>query len=80
MNFNPLSGVDRLLEALTDPKRRERSAFRVVVGYAALWTMHYETVELIAWSPDLAFGDLKQQPGEPAHHHRHRPQLFRLPG
>jgi len=32
--------IERLLDALTDPARRERSAAAVLLGYVALWTLY----------------------------------------
>ena len=70
---NPLAAIGRLFDALTDPARRERTALRALLVYAALWTLysviakssqdlHYDMVEQIAWSRDLALGYLKHPP------------------
>ncbi len=65
--------VDRLIVALTDPKRRERSVVLVLAAYLLVWTLygvvvkgnqdlHPDMGELIAWSRDLALGFPKHPP------------------
>ena len=55
-----LAGMERLLDALTDPARRERTVVAVLVAYVALWTLygviakgshdiHFDMVEMVAW-------------------------------
>jgi len=36
----PTKLVERMLDALTDPARRERTAVAVLLGYVALWTLY----------------------------------------
>jgi 4-amino-4-deoxy-L-arabinose transferase-like glycosyltransferase len=68
-----MTAAGRLHGALTDPARRERSVVLLLVVYAVAWTiygaiakssqgLHYDMVEVIAWSRDLAFGYLKHPP------------------
>jgi len=72
--FNRLTApAERLLAALVDPARRERTALVVLVVYVAVWTlygvlakasqdMHSDMTEMVAWSRDLAFGYPKHPP------------------
>jgi 4-amino-4-deoxy-L-arabinose transferase-like glycosyltransferase len=68
-----MTAAGRLHGALTDPARRERSVVLLLVAYAVAWTaygtiakssqgLHFDMVEVIAWSRDLAFGYLKHPP------------------
>ena len=65
--------IGRLHDALADPAMRERTAFAALAVYVALWTLygviakasqdlHFDMVEEIAWSRDLAFGYPKHPP------------------
>ena len=65
--------AERLLAALVDPARRERTALAVLVAYVAVWTlygvlakasqdMHADMTEMVAWSRDLALGYPKHPP------------------
>jgi 4-amino-4-deoxy-L-arabinose transferase-like glycosyltransferase len=65
--------IDRLIGALIDPARRERTAAAVLMAYVAIWTlyaalakasqdMHFDMVEVVAWSRELAFGYSKHPP------------------
>ena len=64
---------ERLLAALTDPARRERTVIAVLFGYVAVWTlyailakasqdMHPDVGELVVWSREPAFGYPKHPP------------------
>jgi Dolichyl-phosphate-mannose-protein mannosyltransferase len=68
-----LEPVRRLIEALADPKRRERVALFVLAAYVALWTlygviakssqdMQQDAAELVSWSHHLVFGFSKHPP------------------
>jgi hypothetical protein len=72
-----LAPVGRLLDALTDPARRERTAAFVLVGYVVLWTIyaalakgsqdiHADMSEQFALSRELAWGYPKHPPLAPA--------------
>ncbi len=63
-----LAPADRLVAALADPARRERTAALVLVAYAVLWALygalakgsqdiHFDMGEAVAWSrePDLGY-------------------------
>jgi 4-amino-4-deoxy-L-arabinose transferase-like glycosyltransferase len=65
--------IGRLLDALTDPARRERTAVLTLLAYAVVWTLygviakssqglHTDMAEQIAWSRDLSLGYLKHPP------------------
>jgi 4-amino-4-deoxy-L-arabinose transferase-like glycosyltransferase len=65
--------LDRLLDALIDPQRRERAVVALLAGYAAIWTLygavakssqdiHFDMGEMIAWSRELALGTPKHPP------------------
>ena len=65
--------ADRLVAALADPARRERTVLGVLAAYVALWTLygafakasqdiHFDMAELAAWSRELAFGYSKHPP------------------
>ena len=65
--------LDRLIGALTDPIRRDRTVLGVLGGYLLVWTLygviaksnqdlHPDMTELIAWSRDLALGYPKHPP------------------
>jgi 4-amino-4-deoxy-L-arabinose transferase-like glycosyltransferase len=72
--FRPFLGrVERLVDALTDPARRERTALAVLAAYAAIWTLYgvlskaaqgvqSDTAELVDWSHHLAPGYAKHLP------------------
>jgi 4-amino-4-deoxy-L-arabinose transferase-like glycosyltransferase len=66
----------RLLDALADPARRERTVLLALAGYAALWTLYgalakanqdlfADMVEEIVWSRHLAFGFVNHPPLSP---------------
>ena len=65
--------IERLLDALTDPARRERTAVAVLLGYVALWTLygviakgsqdiHVDMSEQFALARELALGYPKHPP------------------
>jgi 4-amino-4-deoxy-L-arabinose transferase-like glycosyltransferase len=72
--FSRLSApVERLLAALCDPVRRERTVVAVLLGYVAIWTLygvlakasqdvHIDMAEIFGWSRELALGYPKHPP------------------
>src|SRR6516165_9835153 len=67
------SRVERLLDALTDPARRERTVAAALVAYVALWTLygtlakgsqdiHSDMSEQFALARELAWGYPKHPP------------------
>src|SRR5947209_1609770 len=69
----PTKLVEGLLDALTDPARRERTAVAVLLGYVALWTLygtlakasqdiHADMSEQFALGRELALGYPKHPP------------------
>ena len=65
--------IERLLDALTDPARRERTAAAVLLGYVALWTLygviakgsqdiHVDMSEQFVLARELALGYPKHPP------------------
>lgn len=65
--------LDRFINALTDPRQRDRTVLAVLFGYLLVWTLygliaksnqdlHPDMTELIAWSRDLALGYPKHPP------------------
>ena len=65
--------AERLLAALSDRARRERTAVLVLIAYVAVWTlygvlakasqdMHPDMTEMVAWSRELALGYPKHPP------------------
>ena len=67
------NAFERLLSALDDPKRCDRTMLQLLGAYTALWTvyasiarssqdLHPDITELIAWSRTLDFGYLKHPP------------------
>jgi 4-amino-4-deoxy-L-arabinose transferase-like glycosyltransferase len=68
-----LKPIERLVDALTDPARGERTALIVLAAYVAVWTlygviakssqgMHPDAAELAAWSHHLTLGYSKHPP------------------
>ena len=68
-----LGSVERLVVALTDPARRERTALALLAAYAVIWTLYgvlskaaqgvqSDTAELVDWSHHLALGYAKHPP------------------
>jgi 4-amino-4-deoxy-L-arabinose transferase-like glycosyltransferase len=71
--LRPLAPIERLVEALTDPARRERTAVGVLVAYGLCWTLygvlakgnqgvHYDMAELVMWAREPALGYPKHPP------------------
>jgi hypothetical protein len=67
------TALERLLAALSDPARRERSVVLVLVAYALVWTLygvlakgsqdlHYDMAELVTLAREPAFGYARHPP------------------
>jgi 4-amino-4-deoxy-L-arabinose transferase-like glycosyltransferase len=67
------AALGRLLDALSDPKRRGRTAVAVLAAYWAVWTLyavvakasqdfHFDMGEMVAWSREITFGTPKHPP------------------
>jgi 4-amino-4-deoxy-L-arabinose transferase-like glycosyltransferase len=67
------AALDRLLDALSDPKRRGRTIVIVLAVYCAAWTLyaviakasqdiHFDMGEMVAWSREVTFGTPKHPP------------------
>src|SRR5260221_11526394 len=65
--------LGRLLDALSDPKRRDRTVVIVLAVYWAIWTVyavvakasqdfHFDMGEMVAWSREVTFGTPKHPP------------------
>src|SRR3974377_1468021 len=65
--------LGRLLDALSDPKRRGRTVVGVLAAYWAVWTVyavvakasqdfHFDMGEMVAWSREVTFGTPKHPP------------------
>jgi 4-amino-4-deoxy-L-arabinose transferase-like glycosyltransferase len=65
--------LGRLLDALSDPKRRDRTVLAVLAAYCAAWTVyaviakasqdfHFDMGEMVAWSREVTFGTPKHPP------------------
>lgn len=68
-----LKPIERLIDALTDPARRERTAMAVLAIYAVAWTLYgviakssqdvqFDAAELVGWSREPALGYAKHPP------------------
>jgi 4-amino-4-deoxy-L-arabinose transferase-like glycosyltransferase len=68
-----LKPFERLLDALTDPVRRERNIVWLLVAYCAAWSLyaafakgsqdiHFDMGEMFAWSRDAGIGTPKHPP------------------
>ncbi|MGH6664921.1 MAG: glycosyltransferase family 39 protein [Pseudolabrys sp.] len=68
-----LKAIDRLVDALADPARRERTMLAVLAAYVVIWTlygviakasqdMQVDAAELLAWAYHPAFGYAKHPP------------------
>jgi dolichyl-phosphate-mannose-protein mannosyltransferase len=77
MALPPRTGIatalDRLIAALTDPARRERTIVPVLAGYCGLWTLygaiakgsqdiHFDMGEMVAWAREADWGTPKHPP------------------
>jgi hypothetical protein len=67
------AALGRLLDALSDPKRRGRIVVVVLAAYWAVWTVyaivakasqdfHFDMGEMVAWSREITFGTPKHPP------------------
>ena len=67
------SAIDRWLDALCDPQRRDRAAAQFLVLYAALWAVYWlisrstrdmnaDMAEMVIWTRELALGYPKHPP------------------
>src|SRR5215470_6940192 len=67
------AALSRLLDALSDPKRRGRTVVVVLAAYWAVWTVyavvakasqdfHFDMGEMVAWSREVTFGTPKHPP------------------
>src|SRR6266851_900626 len=67
------AALGRLLDALSDPKRRGRTVVLVLAAYWAVWTVyavvakasqdfHFDMGEMVAWSREITFGTPKHPP------------------
>jgi hypothetical protein len=65
--------LGQLLDALSDPKRRDRTVVIVLAVYWAIWTVyavvakasqdfHFDMGEMVAWSREVTFGTPKHPP------------------
>jgi hypothetical protein len=65
--------LERLLDALLDPGRRERAVLALLAAYAAIWSIygaiakssqdiHFDMGEMIAWSREVTLGTPKHPP------------------
>ena len=68
-----LQPAERLLDALTDPARREYVAARLLIAYCAVWSLygalakgsqdiHFDMGEMVAWSREAGIGTPKHPP------------------
>ena len=59
--------LDRLLDALADPRRADRTMLVLLVGYCVVWTLygivakgsqdlHFDMGEMVAWSREVSWG------------------------
>jgi 4-amino-4-deoxy-L-arabinose transferase-like glycosyltransferase len=65
--------LERLLDSLLDPGRRERTVLALLAAYAAIWSIygaiakssqdiHFDMGEMIAWSREVTWGTPKHPP------------------
>src|SRR5262245_20268031 len=65
--------LDRLADALADPRRRDRTVIVLLLAYAAIWALygtlakmsqdvHFDMGEAVAWSREPALGTPKHPP------------------
>src|SRR5215510_2552302 len=63
----PMRAVARLFDALTDPRRRDRTAVVCIIAFVAVWTLyaviakgsqdvHQDVGELVGWSREPGLG------------------------
>ena len=71
--FRKGSWLERLLDALIDPSRRERAVVALLAGYAAVWSLYgavakssqdinFDMGEMVVWSREVTFGTPKHPP------------------
>ncbi|MEA3067985.1 MAG: hypothetical protein QOK41_1392, partial [Sphingomonadales bacterium] len=67
------SYLERLLDSLLDPGRRERTVLALLAAYAAIWSLygaiakssqdiHFDMGEMVAWSREVTLGTPKHPP------------------
>src|SRR5271168_4424739 len=67
------AGLNRLLDALSDPKRSGRTVAITLIGYCAVWTLyavlskltqdiHFDMGEMVSWSREVTLGTPKHPP------------------
>jgi 4-amino-4-deoxy-L-arabinose transferase-like glycosyltransferase len=67
------SSLERLLDSLLDPGRRERTVLALLAAYAAIWSIygaiakssqdiHFDMGEMVAWSREVTLGTPKHPP------------------
>jgi 4-amino-4-deoxy-L-arabinose transferase-like glycosyltransferase len=67
------AALDRVLDALADPRRAGRTVAVLLVLYCAVWTLygavakgsqdiHFDMGEMVAWSREITFGTTKHPP------------------
>src|SRR5579871_1127249 len=67
------SGIERIVEALVDPKRSSRTVLILLAGYAVIWCLyaviaksgqdiHFDMGEMAAWSRQAGLGTPKHPP------------------
>jgi 4-amino-4-deoxy-L-arabinose transferase-like glycosyltransferase len=72
-NLRKTQFLDRLLDSLIDPDRRERAVLALLAAYAAIWSIygaiakgsqdiHFDMGEIIAWSREVTWGTPKHPP------------------
>lgn len=70
---NPITAAGRLRDAFADPKRANGTLLLTLAAYVLVWTaygtiakgtqgLHFDMLEVIAWSRDLSLGYLKHPP------------------
>jgi 4-amino-4-deoxy-L-arabinose transferase-like glycosyltransferase len=68
-----LQPFERMLDALTDPARREQAVVWLLTAYCAAWSLygalakgsqdvHFDMGEMVAWSRDAGIGTVKHPP------------------
>src|SRR3954462_7171292 len=68
-----LQPFERMMDALTDPARRERAVVWLLTAYCAAWSVygalakgsqdvHFDMGEMVAWSRDAGIGTVKHPP------------------
>jgi len=71
--FARIQWLERLLDALLDPKRADRTVLALLAGYAAVWSLygaiakssqdiHFDMGEMVAWSREVGLGTPKHPP------------------